>query len=239
MPRTKTDYSRTVIYVIKCKDDNITEEYVGSTTDFIERKYSHKTACNNEKSKHYNYKIYKFIRENGGWNEWVMLEIEKYSCNDKREAEKREEEIRVERKAKLNSIKAFGAETRKEYIKQYYQENKEELKIRDKKYYEENKEEIKELNKKYREEHKEEIKLKDKKWYEENKDKIKEYNEENKDKIKEYKKLWGNKEFTCKCGWIGTNNSKRYHLTKCLPEPKAIISANLATSMIRSTNDLK
>ena len=140
MPRLPTDYSRTVIYIIKCKDDNITEEYIGSTTNFRERKNSHKSRCCNEKSNKYNLNIYKFIRENGGWENWIMLELEKHPCNDKREAEKREEEIRVERKSKLNSIKAFGAETREEYQKQY----KEEKKEYNKQYKEENKDKIKE-----------------------------------------------------------------------------------------------
>jgi len=170
MPRTKTDYSRTVIYVIKCKDDNITEEYVGSTTDFIERKCSHKTACNNEKSKKYNYKIYKFIRENGGWDNWIMLEVEKYPCNDKREAEKREEEIRIDRKAKLNMRKAFVAETKEEYYKQYNEANKEIIKSKKKVYREANKEENKLKDKKYYEEHKEERNEYNKKYYEEHKD---------------------------------------------------------------------
>lgn len=193
MPRTKTDYSKTVIYVIKCKDNNIIDEYIGSTTNFNERKCQHKTVCYNEKSKCYNYKIYKYIRENGGWTNWLMLEVEKFPCNDKREAEKREEEIRLERKSTLNMIKAFGAETIEKYKKIYYEKNKEE---------------IKEYNKIYHQEHKEEIKEQQKK-----------YNEENEEEIKEYKKQWGNKEFTCKCGWIGTNSTKRTHFKKCLPAP--------------------
>jgi len=198
MPRIKTDYSKTIIYVIKCKDDNITEEYIGSTTDFIKRKCAHKSSCNNEKNKHYNFKIYKFIRENGGWINWIMLEVEKYPCQDKNEAHKREEEIRIDRKAKLNMKKAFGAETKEEYNKNYYEENKEyykkyyeenidKIKEQKIKYYEENKEEIKEQKIKYREENKEEIKEKIKKWHSENKDKIKEqkikYREENKEEI--------------------------------------------------------
>lgn len=230
MPRTKTDYSKTVIYVIKCKDDNITEEYIGSTTHFIERKCHHKGACNNEKNKDYNLKIYKFIRENGGWKNWIMLEVEKYPCQDKNEAHKREEEIRIDRKAKLNSRKAFGAETREEYQKLYREENKEYFKEYRKIYYEENKEEIKEQSKKYREEHKEELNKLYKNW-----------REKNNDKIKEQKKQWDNKEFTCKCGWIGTNNNKRYHFLKCTerPFPYSIISANLAVSINLSTKDLK
>jgi len=168
MPRIKTDYSKTIIYVIKCKDDNITEEYIGSTTDFIKRKCAHKSSCNNEKDKHYNLKIYKFIRENGGWINWIMLEVEKYPCNDKREAEKREEEIRIDRKAKLNMNKAFVAETKEEYYKKYREENKDKIKEQKIKYYEENKEEIK----KYYEENKEEITEYHKKYYEENKKEI-------------------------------------------------------------------
>ena len=151
MPKLPTDYSKTVIYIIKCKDNNITEEYIGSTTNFKIRKANHKNACNNEKDKCYNLKVYKYIRENGGWNNWSMIELEKYSCNDKREAEKREEEIRIDRKAKLNMIKAFCTR------KQYYEEHKE--------YY-------KELNKKYREENKEEIIINKKNYYEENKEEI-------------------------------------------------------------------
>ena len=70
MPRTKTDYSKTIIYVIKCKNDDITEEYIGSTTNFTKRKYQHKSSCNNEKSKDYNQLKYKIIRENGGFASW-------------------------------------------------------------------------------------------------------------------------------------------------------------------------
>jgi len=183
MPRIKTDYSKTIIYVIKCKDDNITEEYIGSTTDFIKRKCAHKSSCNNEKNKHYNFKIYKFIRENGGWINWIMLEVEKYPCQDKNEAHKREEEIRIDRKTKLNSNKAFVAETKEEYHKKYNEEHKDKIKEQKIKYREENIDKIKEQKIKYYEENKEEIK----KYYEENKEEIKEkikkYYEENKEEI--------------------------------------------------------
>jgi hypothetical protein len=193
-----TDYSKTIIYVIKCLDDNITEEYVGSTTDFINRKNQHKFSCNNENNKDYNLKIYKFIRENGGWDNWILIELEKYPCDNGNDARKREEEVRVERKASLNSIKAFITETKqeynKEYNKEYYEANKEKRKEQMKKWEEENKEKIKERQKKWEEENKEKIKERQKKWEEENKEKIKErkkkYFEENKDKIKEQQKKW-------------------------------------------------
>ena len=38
----------------------------------------------------YNLKLYQFIRANGGWQNFSMLEIEKYSCIDGNEARTRE-----------------------------------------------------------------------------------------------------------------------------------------------------
>ena len=75
------DYSKTIIYKICCKDINIKDFYVAQTTDFIRRQYKHKYDCNNPNSKKYNKYVYKFIRNNGGWQNWDMIEIEKYNCN--------------------------------------------------------------------------------------------------------------------------------------------------------------
>lgn len=84
------NYQKTVIYKIYCKDANITEFYIGHTTNFISRRDTHKSSCNNEKSKKYNMKLYIYIRNNGGWDNWDMIEIEKYQCNDINEAKNRE-----------------------------------------------------------------------------------------------------------------------------------------------------
>ena len=62
------------IYVIDCFD---TEDfYIGSTVNFKERKYKHKSNCSNEKSDRYNFKVYQTIREYGGWENWAMFPIE-------------------------------------------------------------------------------------------------------------------------------------------------------------------
>ena len=50
MPRKEINYSKTIIYKIRCEDENITDIYVGSTTNFIKRKNIHKSVCNNENS---------------------------------------------------------------------------------------------------------------------------------------------------------------------------------------------
>ena len=66
MPRLSIDYQKTVIYKIVCNDLTVTYIYVGMTTDFTNRKYNHKSDCNNITDKHYNFKIYDIIRANGG-----------------------------------------------------------------------------------------------------------------------------------------------------------------------------
>ena len=103
MPRLNTDYSKTIIYKIVCKDLNVTDLYVGSTTKFATRKSQHKTICNSEKSKAYNFKVYKMIRDNGGWNNWDMLEIEKFECTDGNESRARERHWYEELEAKMNT----------------------------------------------------------------------------------------------------------------------------------------
>ena len=130
MPRLPTDYSRTLIYkIVKNDDFENANVYVGSTTEFVKRKCGHKSCCNNENSEGYNRKVYQTIRENGGWENWKMLEIEKFPCNDKREAEAREEYWRCELKAKLNTNKASITEgQRKEQIKQYQLDNADKFK---------------------------------------------------------------------------------------------------------------
>ena len=45
MPKTDIDYSNTIIYKITCKDPTVNEVYVGHTTNFVQRKYSHKQNC--------------------------------------------------------------------------------------------------------------------------------------------------------------------------------------------------
>ena len=105
MPKVNVDYSKTIIYKLVCNDLNITECYVGSTTNFTQRKNKHKSSCNNPRDEKHNRKNYCFIRENGGWNNWNMVEIEKYSCNDKNEATKRERYYFELLNSSLNTIK--------------------------------------------------------------------------------------------------------------------------------------
>jgi len=103
------------------------------------------------------------IRENGGWEMFKMIEVEKYPCSDRREAEKRETEIMKELKASMNMMKSYiSIEERKEYQKELYQKNIQSIKERKRKHRENNIDEYrvkeKEKNEKIKEMNKEKIK---------------------------------------------------------------------------------
>jgi hypothetical protein len=157
MPRLAMDYSKTIIYKIVCNDLNVKDCYVGHTINMTKRKCSHKSHCNNENDKAHNLKIYQIIRENGGWDNWSMLLVEKFPCKDKYEACKREREVYEELEAKMNTFRPYRTQ---EELKEYREEHKEELKQYNKQYREEHKEEIKQYREKYYQEHKEKIKEK-------------------------------------------------------------------------------
>jgi len=104
MPKTIIDYSNTIIYKISCKDQTITDLYVGHTTNFVQRKHAHKQSCINMKSINYKCKLYEVIRNNGGWSNWQMDIINFYNCKNHYEARQKEQESFVSLNATLNSI---------------------------------------------------------------------------------------------------------------------------------------
>ena len=127
MPKTQINSSKCVIYKIEhIEDDSLL--YVGLTTNFNKRKGQHKSNCKNETSKEHNHKLYRMIRENGGWNMFKMIEIEKYPCNDRREADKRETEIMKELKASLNMVRSYSTQAETKERKRTWNKNNTETK---------------------------------------------------------------------------------------------------------------
>jgi hypothetical protein len=134
-----------VIYKLVCNDESLCNEiYVGSTVDCANRKRCHKNVCNNLNGKHYNLKVYQIIRSNGGWQNWRMVPIKLIPNTTKREAEIREEELRVSLNATLNTHKAYQSEAEKkdyqyQYKQQYNTDNKDTISIKNLKYKTDNK----------------------------------------------------------------------------------------------------
>jgi len=156
MPLKKINYSNTIFYRIVCNDLNITDCYIGHTTNFISRKRNHKQCCNNEKLNAYNFHLYKLIRENGGWDNWSMIMIEQINCKDYNEAIQIERNFIEKYKSNLNSnnpCKLIKEETindsvDKSTIKNIIEENINIIKEYNKEYYNNNINKRKEYNKK-------------------------------------------------------------------------------------------
>ena len=139
MPKENIDYSKTIIYKIVCKDIDIKDCYVGSTTDFVRRKYVHRNNAVNITPRSHLY-VYEFINKNGRWNNWEMIEIEKYNASDKLESLKRERFWLEELKATLN--KKTPSKTHSESKKDWRTKNVEKVREQNKKDKEKYKEKI-------------------------------------------------------------------------------------------------
>jgi hypothetical protein len=107
MPKVEIDYTNTTFYKIYCKNSTITDIYIGHTTNFVQRKHSHKQSCLNNKCLIHTCKLYKVIRDHGGWDNWNMEIIALHACEDHYSARKQEQHYFEEYKATLNSIEPF------------------------------------------------------------------------------------------------------------------------------------
>jgi hypothetical protein len=142
-----------IMYKIYCLDDNVKDIYIGSSKSFRQRKSGHKFNCNNECSNRYSLKLYDIIRNNGGWQNWNMVPIEEYKCDNLIQSKIREQYWIETLKPSLNCIYAYGINVEKkkqaEKRRNLKYNSKEETKEKRKEYINNNKEKIKEWKKQY------------------------------------------------------------------------------------------
>ena len=188
MPKA-SDYNNGLTYKFVCNDVDVPNVYVGSTVHFIKRKSNHKSYCNNGNRTGYNSYVYRFIRANGGWDNWIMLKICDFPCNSKFELETDERRHMVLLHADLNKNIPTTILYDNNYMKHYYIDNKVTLNAKMKEY------------------------------YVDNKVKIQEYRIENKEKLKEYQLKYRvdntdtiNEKCVCECGGKFTIKNKTRHL---------------------------
>ncbi len=190
------------MYKILPKNRELNYCYVGHTSNFSKRKDAHfKCSTNTNNNKHHHL-VYQTIYNNGGWDSWEMIEIEKYVCNTREKARMREQQLILDHKANINTLRAYITEEERKKRKQeitnkYRVENKELLKEQTKKYKEEHKDVIKEQMHKYRQERKAELYEKKKEYIKANAEKFKEndkiWREANKEILKEKRKIYNAK----------------------------------------------
>jgi hypothetical protein len=101
MPKLEIDYSNTIIYKITCKDKTVKDIYVGHTTNFVQRKYTHKQSSKIGKGTS---KLYEVIRAHGGWENWQMEVVTNLKCADQNEARTKEQEYFKQLNATITSV---------------------------------------------------------------------------------------------------------------------------------------
>ena len=195
-------YQKGKIYFIgNYVDDDI---YIGSTTQTLKRRYNkHKINIDNEKAKHR--KLYAKMIELGV-ERFYIEEIEKCSCNDVEELQKRERHYILERKPVLNIQIPLRT------MEEWRQDRQEHLQEYERERYKNNPR--KEYRKQYREDNKDLLDTKNKQYRKEHPEYFKEYNKEYRKNNPEYFKQYGEKKkdkITCECGKVITRGSISRH----------------------------
>ena len=116
------------IYKISCKNQAITDIYIGSTHNIRIRARLHKSSCHNDKVKDHNYRVYQCIRKNGGWDNWIITVLEEFQCESKMDKTKKERYFIEQLKPTLNTQIPANHQTGDQwdkvaYHKVYYIEN--------------------------------------------------------------------------------------------------------------------
>jgi len=190
MPKKVPNYSNSIIYKLVHREDfNNQNIYIGSTTNFIQRKHQHKCNLNNPNMKNHNFYVYQYIRKNGYWDKWLMIQIEPFICNSKKELETRERYWIEYFKSKLNN--KIPTRTKKERLHDD-PEKMEKERLRKYNYYHSNKE--KESNRK-------------KIFYLNNKENIADKYNKKKDELHQIR----NEKISCECGCVINRCNKAVH----------------------------
>jgi hypothetical protein len=124
-----TNYNESRIYKIWCNLQGVDEIYIGSSARFIERCKLHESDCNNINSPRYSYKLYQYIRNNGGFQNFKIHVIEEFPCENRTSLNIREEYWKKELQPTLNTNRAYRTEEElKEDLIQYRTDNPEYFK---------------------------------------------------------------------------------------------------------------
>lgn len=139
------DYKNGKLYKLQCDDGYY---YIGSTCNELRFRFNgHKTSSKIENSR-----VYQHINEIG-WDRVRIVLIEDFPCENKEQLRRREDELiqqHLNNELCLNFRREFvTTEEKKQLASIYYQEIKEERKVKDKERYLKNKDKIREQQREY------------------------------------------------------------------------------------------
>ena len=122
------------IYKIAIKDASLDDCYIGSTDCIRKRKWQHKSDCNNENSRAYNFPVYQFIRSNGGFDNFDLYQIKKFKYDEVTEKRMKERKYIEKLKPTLNCRlpNKYTNDNWNEYQEEWREDNKDKIKIKKK-----------------------------------------------------------------------------------------------------------
>ena len=77
MPKVKINYAEMIFYKICCLSSNISKVFIGHTTNVNQRKHVLKKQTQSDV---YYSDMIDFIKNSGGWENWILQILEKYEC---------------------------------------------------------------------------------------------------------------------------------------------------------------
>ena len=131
------------IYKIVCKDETVKEFYIGSTYNINNRIKEHK--CYSKKS---TVTLYKYISDNGGWENFNLIVLETFECNSETKNKViKEQEYINKLNPTLNMKRAYATKEQNykksnEYYKKWAVQNKQKLKDYNIEYRQKNKDKL-------------------------------------------------------------------------------------------------
>jgi hypothetical protein len=147
-----------------------------------------------------------------------MIEIEKRSVKDKREAERIEQELIEKMEADMNSARAFGKKDMTEYFKEYYEEHREQKIAYATQYAQENSDKISDYQKDYRLENADKLTEHHRQYYLDNKERWEKAAEKRKEKVE------------CECGCVVSK--ARFTTHKKSPKHAKLMESKIASPNI-------
>jgi predicted GIY-YIG superfamily endonuclease len=183
-------YQRGKIYSMTGHDGHY---YIGSTTMSLTDRFRH----HKEFSKTHDTRVYEYCKR-VGWKNITMELLEDYPCDSSEELHEREEyhlaPVREDPLC-LNTIRAFlTPEVRKMAVKQYYEENREQITCYQAWYSEENADQIKARRDAYKASHRKELAEKQRAYAKEHQEELritqKEYRDSHKEELQAYFKKY-------------------------------------------------
>ena len=124
-------------YKLRHATDATKQCYVGSTKNFVGRKALHKHDCNNPNRDGHDIKVYKYVREHDGYDNWCFDVLEEKKDISKRDRHIREGVLIEQHHATLNvndpaaSVNGIP-ECQRRAARKYYNTHKEQARQRNK-----------------------------------------------------------------------------------------------------------